>query len=77
MANLENQTVNKNKDDETVSSTQEKPQGRHIITGRPDLNEIKKRNAEEEKQDKKSIYIVAGIMALLMTVVIVLVYFFS
>ena len=43
MANLEKQTANKNKDDETVSSTQEKPQGRHIITGRPDLNEIKKK----------------------------------
>ena len=66
-----------NKDDETVSPTQEKPQGSHVLTGRPDLNEIKKRNAEEEKQDKKSIYIVAGIMALLIVVVIVLVYFFS
>ena len=77
MANLENQTANKNKDDETVSSTQNRPQGRHIITGRPDLNEIKKKNAEEEEQDRKSIYTVAGIMALLIVVVIVLVYFFS
>ena len=75
MANLENQTANKNKDDEL--STQEKPQGRYIPTGRPDLNEIKKRNAEEEKDDRKSTYILAGIMVLLIAVVIVLVYFFS
>ena len=77
MANLENQTVNENKDDEKVSSTQEKSQERHIPTGRPDLNEIKKRNAEEEKDDRKSTYILAGIMVLLIVVVIVLVYFFS
>ena len=50
MANLENQTVNKNKDDETVSSTQEKPQGRHIITGRPDLNEIKKKMQKKKNK---------------------------
>ena len=75
MANREKQTVNK--DDETVLSTQEKPQGRHIPPGRPDLNEIKKRNAEEEKDDRKSTYILAGIMVLLIAVVIVLVYFFS
>ena len=75
MANDEKQTVNK--DDETVLSTQEKPQGRYIPTGRPDLNEIKKRNAEEEKDDRTSTYILAGIMMLLIVVVIVLVYFFS
>ena len=75
MADLENRKVNK--DDETVLSIQKKPQENDISTRRLDLNEIKKRNAEEEKQDKKSIYIVAGIIALLVLVVIVLVYFFS
>ena len=75
MVNFENQKANK--DDETASSMQEKPQGSHIPTGRPDLNKINKRNVEEEKQDRKSIYTVAGIMALLMVVVLVLVYFFS
>ena len=75
MVDLGNQKVNK--DDETVLSTQKKPQGNDISTRRLDLNEIKKRNAEEEKQDRKSIYIVAGIIALLVLVVIVLVYFFS
>ena len=75
MADLENRKVNK--DDETVLSAQKKPQGNDISTRRLDLNEIKKRNAEEEKQDKKFIHIVAGIIALLVLVVIVLVYFFS
>ena len=75
MAGLKNRKVNK--DDETVLSTQKKPQGDNISTRRIDLNEIKKRNAEEEKQDRKSIYIVAGIIALLVLAVIVLVYFFS
>ena len=75
MVDLGNQKVNK--DDETVLSIQKKPQGNDISTRRLDLNEIKKRNAEEEKQDRKSIYIVAGIIALLVLVVIVLVYFFS
>ena len=75
MVDLGNQKVNK--DDETVLSIQKKPQGNDISTRRLDLNEIKKRNAEEEKQDRKSIHIIAGIIALLVLVVIVLVYFFS
>ena len=75
MANLENQTINK--DDETASSMQEKRQRNHIPTGRPDLNEINKRNSEEAKQDRKSIYIVAGILILFIVAVMVLVYFFS
>ena len=75
MAGLENRKVDKN--DETVLSTQKKPQGNDTSIRRFDLNEIRKRNAEEEKQDRKSIYIVAGIIVLLVLVVIVLVYFFS
>ena len=51
--------------------------GRASIKGRPNIDEISKRNELEEKQDRKSIYTVAGIMALLIVVVIVLVYFFS
>ena len=46
-------------------------------TGRPDLNEINKRNAEEERQDRRSSYRVAGVMVLLVAVVIFLVYFFT
>ena len=75
MASLKNRKDNK--DDGTVLSTQKKPQGNDISTRRLDLNEIKKRNTEEEKQDRKSIHIIAGIIALLVLVVIVLVYFFS
>ena len=75
MTNLENQKVNK--DDETVSPTQNRLQESHTATVRPDLNEIKKRNAKEEKKDRKSLYSVAGVMVVLIVVVIVLVYFFS
>ena len=75
MAGFDNRKVNKS--DKTELSTQKKPQGNDISTRRLDLNEIKKRNTEEEKQDRKSIYIVAGIIALLVLVAIVLVYFFS
>ena len=48
----------------------------HTPTGRPNLDEINKRNAEEEKQDRKSSYIVTGIMVLLVVAVMVLAYFF-
>ena len=46
-------------------------------TGRPDINEISKRNEETEKQERKSFYITTGIIVLLITVVVFLVYFFS
>ena len=52
-------------------------QGNRAPTGRPNLNDINKRNAEEMKQDRKSLYAKAGIIILLMVLVIVLVYFFS
>ena len=47
------------------------------IAGRPDINEISKRNEETEKQERKSFYITTGIIVLLITVVVLLVYFFS
>ena len=47
------------------------------IKGRPNINEISKRNEEEEKQDRKSSYITTGIIILLIIVVMLLVYFFS
>ena len=73
MAGFDNRKVNKS--DMTELSTQKKPQGNDISTRRLDLNEIKKRNTEEEKQDRKSIYIVAGIIALLVVVIITTIYF--
>lgn len=75
MANPKGKIINKGYG--TVMSPQEKLQRSHIPTGRPDLNEIKRRNEEEEKRDKKSIYNIAGIMALAIVVVIVLIYFFG
>ena len=47
------------------------------IKGRPDINEISKRNEIEEIQEKKIIYIRTGIRVLLVVVVVLLVYFFS
>ena len=73
MANDKNQTVERN--DETVTSTQERPQESHAPTGRTNINDINKRNAEQEKQEKKSSYTVTGIIILLIAFIIVAVYF--
>ena len=61
----------------TATSTSERPQESYAQTGRTDINEINKRNAEEEKLEKKSSYTVAGITILLITLIIVAVYFFG
>ena len=61
-----------------VTSTREEgAQETSTLTGRPNIDDINKRNAEEERQDKKSSYIVIGIMVLVLVAVIVLVYFFT
>ena len=66
------------KDSEAVASSQARPQeNRQSTTGRPDLNEINRRNAEEEKREKKSTYTIAGLIAFFVIFVIILVYFFS
>ena len=75
MENDKGQTVEKN--DETVTSTHERPQESYAPTGRININDINKRNAEEEKQEKKSSYTVAGIIVLFITFIIVAVYFLS
>ena len=60
-----------------IESAQVSPEeGGRAPTGRPNLDEINKRNAEEERQDRKSSYIVTGVMALIVVVAIVLAYFF-
>ena len=67
-------------DDEKVDYTEKKQNreyGRSSITGRPNIEEISKRNAEAEKRERRSSYTVAGIIVLFIIVVIVLVYFFS
>ena len=75
MENDKGQTVESN--DETITSTHEGPQESYAPTGRTNINDINKRNAEQEKQEKKSSYTVAGITILLITLIIVAVYFFS
>ena len=61
----------------TATSTSERPQESYAQTGRTDINEINKRNAEEEKLEKKSSYTVAGIIVLFIAFIIVAVYFLS
>ena len=75
MKNDKYQTVESN--DETVTSTQEGLQESDTTKGRVDINDINKRNAEQEKQEKKLSYIVAAIIALLIASIIVTLYFLS
>ena len=73
--NNKGQTVERN--DETITSTHERPQKSYAPTGRTNINDINKRNAEQEKQEKKSSYTVAGIIVLFIAFIIVAVYFLS
>ena len=75
MENDKGQTVERN--DETITSTHERPQESYAPTGRTNINDINKRNAEQEKQEKKSSYAVAGIIVLLIVCIVVSIYFFS
>ena len=50
---------------------------RTSIAGRPDINEISKRNEAIAKQERKSFYTIAGIVVLLIIAIIFLLYFFS
>ena len=75
MENDKGQTVESN--DETITSTHERPQESYAPTGRTNINDINKRNAEQEKQEKKSSYTVAGIIVLFIAFIIVAVYFLS
>ena len=67
------------RDDRTVTYTQERSQENPALTGRTNINinDINKRNAEQEKQEKKSSYTVAGIIILSIVFIIVVVYFLS
>ena len=61
--------------DETINSTHERPQESYAPTGRTNINDINKRNAEQEKQEQKTSYTVAGIIVFLIAFIIVAVYF--
>ena len=65
------------KDDETVTSTREGVQETSTLTGRPNIDVITARNEEEAKRDRKSSYKIAGIIALLVVIVMIAIYFFS
>ena len=76
MENDKGQTVERNHG-ETVTYTDKRPQESYAPTGRTNINDINKRNAEQEKQEKKSSYTVAGIIVLLIAFILVAVYFLS
>ena len=66
--------------DETIVPVQkERPRenSRISIAGRPNINEMSKRNEAITNQERKSFYTVAGIIVLLMIAIIFLLYFFS
>ena len=65
------------KNDEIVTSTQERLQESFVLTGRPNINEINKRNAEQDKQEKKASYKVAGVAILAIALIVIAVYVFS
>ena len=65
------------KNDEIVASTQERLQESFVPTGRPNINEINKRNAEQDKQEKKASYKVAGAAILAIVLIVIAVYVFS
>ncbi len=75
MENDKDQTVEK--DDETVTSTQEGTKGTSAVTNRPNIDVITARNEEEARQDRKSSYKKVGIVALLVAVIIIAIYFLS
>ena len=65
------------KDDVSVTSTQERAQEASKLTGRPNIDVITARNEEEAKQDRRSSYKTAGIVALLVVIVMIVMYFFG
>ena len=64
-------------DEKSVTSTQKETNKRSMSTGRPNIDDITKRNEEEKKQDRKSTYTIAGIVVLLIAVIVIAIYFFS
>ena len=62
---------------EIITSKHERPQESYTSEGRTDINEINKRNAEQEKQEKKSSYKAAGILIFAMALIVIVIYAFS
>ena len=85
MRNSDDRDQSAEKNDETKVSVQknwqhkeeEKDNHTTSITGRPNIDVISKRNEEVAKQEKKSLYVAIGIIILLITGILILVYFFA
>ena len=75
MENDKDQAVEK--DDETVISTQEGTQETSAATNRPNIDVITAKNEQEVAQGRKSSYKKAGIVALLVVVIIIAIYYLS
>jgi len=73
--NRKNYTIEK--EEKSVEPAQHRKKNHTSVTGRPDINEISKRNEEAARQERKSYYIITGKIALLIIVVIFLVYFLA
>ena len=75
--NGKSQTVKKI-DETKVSMQKERPRenSRITIAGRPNITEIRKRNEEIAKQERKSFYKVAGIIVLLIIAIVFFAIFF-
>ena len=65
-----------NDKDKTVRSTsKEGTREPPSLTGRPNIDVITARNEKEAQQDKKSLYKAGGIVALLVLIIIIAIYF--
>ena len=65
------------RNDKTITYTEQRPPENHVLTGRTNINDINRRNADQEEQEKKSSYALAGLVVLLIAIIIVAIYFFS
>ena len=84
MGNGDDKDQSAEKNDETKVSEQkswqkikEKEDNYTSVTGRPNIDVISKRNEEDAKQERRSLYTVIGITILLIIGILLLVYFFG
>ena len=73
MENNNDQTDSKN--DEIETAVQKGAEQNSEPTTRPNINDINKRNQEERKQERRSTYIVAGIVLVL--IIVAAIYLFA
>ena len=77
IGNDKSQTVEKIDEKVSMQKERSRKNSHTSITGRPNIDEISKRNEAIAKQERKSFYTIAGIVALLIIAIIFLLYFFS